>query len=147
MFKKVSSYLLLCALWVILSSTCSAQPLVSDKTVRRQILRVRSSQSDIERAAEAEDLFDMVKGKDVSHVNLRTVHMVSGFISDNSDGVTIWIAATLGEFGGRASFAAPRLIETLRRVECGRVDASSAFTIRVALKKMGETVPDSECSK
>ena len=88
----------------------------------------------------------MVKGKNLSHVSGQTIHIVSDFIGNNSDGVTIWISATLGEFGGRASFAAPRLVETLKEVDCRRVDASSVFTIRVALKKMGENVPDSECS-
>ena len=147
MINRVSRYLLFSLLSVILTSTCSAQSFIGDKTVRRQVLRVRSSRSDIERAAAAEDLFDLVKGKNLSHVSWQTIHMISDFIGNNSDGVTVWIAATLGEFGGRASFAAPRLVETLKEVDCRRVDASSAFTIRAALKKMGENVPDSECSK
>lgn len=147
MINRVFRYSLFCLLSVILTSTCNARSFISDKTVRQQVLRVRSSRSDIERAAAAGDLFDMVKGKDLSHVSWQTIHMVSDFIGNNSDGVTIWIAATLGEFGGRAPFAAPRLVETLKEVDCRHVDASSAFTIRVALKKMGENVPDSECSK
>ena len=147
MVNRVSRYVFLCLLSVILTPSCSARSLISDKTVRRQVLRVRSSRSDIERVAAAEDLFDLVKGKDLSHVSLQTIHMVSDFIGNDSDGVVIWIAATLGEFEGRASFAAPRLVAALREVDCRRVDASSAFTIRVALKKMGENVPDSECPK
>jgi hypothetical protein len=147
MVNRVCCYLLLCLLSAILTSTCSARSFIGDKTVRMQVLKVSSSRSDFERAAAAEDLFDMVKGKDLSHVSWQTIHMISDFMGNNPDGVTIWIAATLGEFGGRASFAAPRLVETLNEVDCRRVDASSAFTIRVALKKMGENVPVSECSK
>jgi len=147
MVKRFFRYLFSFVLSVSLISTCRAQSFISDKTVRKQVQRVRLSRSDIERAAAAEDLFDMARGKDLSHVRLQTVHMISDFIDADFDGVTIWIAATLGEFGGRASFAAPRLVDHLRKVDCLRVDSSSAFTIRVALKKMGEDVPDSKCSK
>jgi hypothetical protein len=134
-------------LGVLTTSICSAQSFISDRTVRGQVSIVKSSLSDIERAAAAEDLFEMVKGKNLDHVHSQTIHMVGDLLNKDSDSVTIWIAAALGEFRGRASFAAPRLIEALKAVECRRVDASSAFTIRTALKKMGEDVPDSECSK
>jgi hypothetical protein len=145
MANRNVGYLLLGFVGMFLASICSAQSVISDKTVRAQVVIVKSSPSDIERAASAEDLFNMLRGKDLTHVSSQTIQMISGLVSRNHDGVTIWIAAALGEFGHRASFTAPRLIEVLKEVECRRVDASSAFTIRTALKKMGKDVSGSEC--
>lgn len=147
MVNRVYHFLLIGLLGVLPASVCSAQPSISDKAVRAQVLTVMSRPSDIEQAAAAEDLFDIVEGKNLDHVHSQTIHIVSNLMSNNSESVTIWIAATLGEFRGRASFAAPRLIEALKKAECRRGDASSEFIIRTALKKMGQNVPDSECSK
>jgi len=147
MVNRVYRYLLISLLGVLPISICSAQSFISDKTVRAQVLTIKSMPSDIEQAAAAEDLFDIVEGKNLDHVHSQTIHKVSNLMSNNSESVTIWIAATLGEFKGRASFAAPRLIKALKKAECRRGDASSEFIIRTALKKMGENVPDSECSK
>ena len=147
MVNSAYHYVLIGLLGVLPTSICSAQSFISDKTVRAQVLTVMSRPSDIEQAAAAEDLFDMVKGKNLDHVHSQTIQMVSDLMSNNSESVTIWIAATLGEFRGRASFAAPRLIEALKKAECRRVDESSEFIIRTALKRIGENVTDSECSK
>ena len=147
MANKNVCYLLLGFIGIFLASICNAQSVISDKTVRAQVVIVKSSPSDIERAAAAEDLFNMVRGKNLTHVSSRTIQMISGLVSRDHDSVTIWIAAALGEFGQRASFTAPRLIEVLKKVECRHVDASSAFTIRKALKKMGRDVSASECSE
>ena len=87
----------------------------------------------------------MVKGKNLDRVHSQTIRTISSLLSDECDCVRIYVASALGEFKGRASFAAPRLVEALRKVDCQRVDASSAFTIRTALKKMGESVPDANC--
>jgi hypothetical protein len=147
MINRVYHYLLISLLGLLPISICSAQSFISDRTVRAQILVVRSRPSDIEQAAAAEDLFDMVRGRNLDHVHSQTIKMVSDLMSNNSEGVRAWVAAALGEFRGRASFAAPRLLEALKEVECRREDASSDFIIRTALKKMGENVPVPECSK
>jgi hypothetical protein len=147
MVNRAYHYLLISLLGILPISICSAQSFISDNTVRAQVLTVMSRPSDIEQAAAAEDLFDIVKGKNLDRVHSQTIQMVSDLMSNNSESVTIWIAATLGEFRGRASFAAPRLIEALKKAECRRVDESSEFIIRTALKSIGENVTDSECSK
>jgi hypothetical protein len=147
MIYRVYRCLVLCVLGIPPALVCSAQSSISDKAVRAKVYAVKSGSSDIERAAAAEDLFDTVKGRDLDRVHSQTIKLVSDLLSSDSDGVRIWIAATLGEFRGRALFSAPRLMKALKEVECRRVDASSAFTIRTALSKMGKNVPDSDCQK
>ena len=147
MVNSVYYCLLLSVLSFVSMPICSAQSSISDEAVRARVSAVKSGRSDIEQAAAAEDLFDMLRGKNLDHVHPQTIEMISDLLSNKSDGVRIWIAATLGEFRERALFAAPRLVKALKEVECRRVDASSAFTIRTALRKMGEKVPESKCSK
>jgi hypothetical protein len=66
--------ILLCTLNTLI---CDAQPFISDKAVRGQVLRVKSNPSDIGQAAAAEDLFDLVKDKKLSHVRPETIHMIA----------------------------------------------------------------------
>lgn len=145
--KQIFSLFTLISLGLLSASIASAQSFLADKAVRTQVLRVKSSPSDIEQAAAAEELFDLVKGRNLNRVRPQTIRMISTLLDTNFDGVRLWIAATLGEFGVRASFTAPRLIAIFKQVECRHVDASSAFTIQTALKKMGENIPNTECSK
>jgi len=93
--SKVFPLFALILLGTFNASICHAQSFISDKAVRAQVLRVKSSPSDIEQAAAAEDLFDLVKDKNLDHVHSQTIHMISYLLNNEFDGVRIWIAATL----------------------------------------------------
>lgn len=144
---KISLKLLVITIGCAYSSTpTDAQSYVSDQAVRSKVLEIRKSHSDIEKAATAEDLVDMIAGKNLDHVHDRTIRLLFESGDWTSPQVRIWTATALGEFRRRAAFATPLLIRIMKQQECR--DESTAWMMRKALIKMEAAVPrPADCSK
>jgi HEAT repeat protein len=70
-----------------------------------------------------------------------TIFKIATLLDTTEDSVRYWVARALGNFGKRASFAVPKLLDLLKEVDPLRGSLTSASAIRFALSQMGEVVP------
>lgn len=118
-----------------------SSPAPSSGQLSQIIERIRTADTAMARTEAAEQLADATHDADTKQVDDRTIADVVSLLDSNEDSVRYWVAASLGNFGTRARFAAPRLERLLAEIDCSRGGKTSAGGIRYALKKMGVTPP------
>ncbi|WP_425601530.1 hypothetical protein [Dyella humicola] len=64
---------------------------------------------------------------------------------DQDDAIRGWIAGALGQLGPRAKRAVPALVKALEDRPCENAPAVSASAIRLAIRRIGEPVPNIPC--
>ena len=131
----------------------TARPLLAagDPAALRQIAEtiatVRNGAPPALRPRAAQHLFELTQGINPATVDDKTVADMVSLLDTADDGVRLWVAASLGNLGRRASVAAaPKLLLTLGKVECHGKSQPSAEAIRFALTRMGKKPPPPPCA-
>ena len=128
------------------SSQAGARSTNIDNQLREAIARVRRTKSVVHRLAAAEHLLALTDNCDCSAVTDDTIHSLVSLLNIDDDGVQMWVAASLGTFGGRAKEAIPKLLSIYSVSACQILDRGSPATIPIALKEMGVTAPKPDCA-
>ena len=116
-----------------------------NQQLRSAVLTVRRMKTLASRRSAAEHLAAVTNERDCRTVNAETIRSVVSLLDINDDIVQMWVAASLGDIGPRAKIAVPKLLSILSVSDCKMWDLSSAASIPVALKKMGEIPPPRNC--
>ncbi len=88
----------------------------------------------------------MVRKINPNKIDDKTIADITSLLNTQDDSVRLWVAASLGDLGPRASAAIPTLLKILPEVDCNRMGINSAPFIRVALRKIdGKEPPPPDC--
>lgn len=111
------------------------------KQIQKTIVKVRVA-SEISKARIAADrlsqLTEKIAPKDVDD---KTLAKLAALLGCSDDTVRFLVAVSIGNLGPRAKSVVPKLLETLRKVDCLNGALTSADAIRDALKRIGVTPP------
>jgi hypothetical protein len=116
-----------------------------NQQLKSAVLTVRRMKTVASRRNAAERLAAVTNERDCRAVSAETIRSVVSLLDINDDIVQMWVAATLGDIGPRAKIAVPKLLSILAVSDCKMWDLSSASSIPVALRKMGEIPPPRNC--
>lgn len=116
-----------------------------DQQLRTAIAKVRRAKTVVHRFDAAEHIVALTDHCDCGAVTDDTIHSLISLLDIEDDGVRMWVAAALGDFGGRAKEAVPKLLSIYSVSACEIWDHGSPATIPIALAKMGVTAPTPEC--
>jgi hypothetical protein len=133
------------ALLLIPNAQASAKSSTIDHQFRSAIAKVRRTKTAVGRLDAAEHLAALTVNCDCGAVTDATIHSIVSLLNINDDGVRMWVAAALGDFGGRAKEAIPKLLSIYSVGACEIWDQGSPATIPIALAKMGVTAPVPNC--
>ncbi len=111
------------------------------RNLSTSIVKVREDASPVVRTEAAKHLFELTKGVDPKLVNDETIVNIANLLDNADDSVRYWIARCLGNFGPRAKFVAPKLVNLLAEVDRLQGSKTSASGIRFALTQMGIVAP------
>jgi hypothetical protein len=139
---------LLCVAIVVTTVTVHA---AGDPAALRQIAEtiatVRNGTPPPVRPRAAQHLYELTHGINPTTVDDKTVADMVSLLDTPDDSVRLWVAASLGNLGRRASIAAaPKLLLLLGQVECHGKTQPSAQAIRFALARMGRKPPPPPCA-
>jgi hypothetical protein len=118
-----------------------------DERLRSTIAAVRRAKTVSRRLEAAEHLVVLTDKCDCSAVTDDTIHSLVSLLDIDDDGVQMWVAAALGDFGIRAKEAVPKLLSIYSVSACLVLDRGSPATIPIALAKMGVTAPSPKCDR
>jgi hypothetical protein len=138
------------AMVVAMSMPAGSLHAVADPAALRQIAEtiatVRNGTPPAARSRAAEHLYELTRGINPATVDNKTVTDMVSLLDMTDDSVRLWVAASLGNLGRRASVAAaPKLLLVLGQVECHGKPVPSAQAIRFALTRMGRKPPPPPC--
>jgi hypothetical protein len=128
------------------SVKASAKSANIDQQLRIAVAKVRRTKSVVRRLDAAEHLAELTVNCDCGSVTDATIHSLVSLLDIDDDGVRMWVAAALGDFGGRAKEAIPKLLSIYSVSACEIHDRGSPATIPFALAKMGVTAPSPNCA-
>ena len=133
-----------CALVLFLFGTAQAGDKMLTKQLMETIAKINTGKTLLIRTQAAEDLFKLTS-KQHQAIDDRTISTIVSLLDAPDDSVRYWVARSLGNFGPRASMAAPKLKQLLAEAECIEFGKNSAGGIRLALEQMGITPPPRNC--
>jgi hypothetical protein len=117
------------------------------RQIAETIATVRNGTPPTVRPRAAEHLYELTHGINPTTVDDKTVADMVSLLDTTDDSVRLWVAASLGNLGRRASVvAAPKLLLALGQVECHGKSMPSAQAIRFALTRMGRKPPPPPCA-
>jgi hypothetical protein len=136
--------------FLALSGTVNAATKYSQAQLTDAIAKVREgqcreTQRDANKLDDCMQLAEVTRHIKHAKVDDKTIVDLSTLLDSSNDYVRLAVAASLGNFGPRAKFAAPKLLEILHQVDCLQEDMNSAAAIRPALRKMGIKPPSRIC--
>jgi hypothetical protein len=119
------------------------------KELRETISKVRTmSGPSIVRANVAEHLSQLTEKIDPKKVDDNTLRNLISLLDTSDNSVRIWVAGALGHLGPRAKMAVPALMRFMREEDCPELVAGvPTDAARVALKRIGVTLPPRDCGK
>lgn len=121
---------------------------VSSQLLLNAISRVRMDTTTSGRSEAAKNIADMVSNANLKKVDDATLHELASLLDSPDEMVRFWVALALGNFGKRATFAIPKLLELLPAADCERVSLNSSSAIRGALPRIGKKAPPyPDCSQ
>ena len=109
------------------------------------IAKVRSEKTVESRTEAARHLAVLTRQGKPDDVTDETFKDIVALLETDEDSVRYWVAASLSNFGPRASPAAPALFKLLLEVDCLPGSLTSAISVRTALKRMGVTPWPRKC--
>lgn len=111
------------------------------KRFAEDVAKVKNGKTSNERTDAAEDIADMTRNLDPSQVDNSELASIASLLDTHEDSVRLWVAASLGNLGPRASVAVPKLLAVLKVADCIFGDLTSASAIRLALERIGAKPP------
>lgn len=93
------------------------------------------------RSGTGEHLADLAQMINPNEVNSKILCELESLLDSDNDLIRYWGAVALGNLGPRAKSAVPKLLKTLRKVDCLNGPITSANGIRYALAHIGRKVP------
>lgn len=122
---------------------------VSSEQLSAMISAVRAETDVNRQELAARKIPPLVTGADLSGVDTKTLDELASLFESPNDAVRLWVAAALGSFGGRATFAVPKLLAVLPEVDCATLRGlNSAGAIRLAVERItGESPPPTDCPR
>jgi hypothetical protein len=133
-----------CALALFLLGTAQAGDKMLTKQLMETIAKINTGKGVQIQEQTAQDLFELTR-KQHQNIDDRTIRTIVSLLDAPDDSVRYWVARSLGNFGPRASMAAPKLKQLLAEAECIEFGKNSAGGIRLALEQMGITPPPRNC--
>jgi len=133
-----------CASVFFLLGIAQAGDKMLTKQLSETIARINIGKTILIRTQAAEDLFKLTS-KQHQAIDDRTISTIVSLLDAPDDSVRYWVARSRGNFGPRASMAAPKLKQLLAEAECIEFGKNSAGGIRLALEQMGMTPPPRNC--
>jgi hypothetical protein len=112
-----------------------------NRKLSETMANIRDGKTSTSRTEAAERLATLTRRNLPRNVDDATLTQIVSLLDTQEDSVRAWVAAALGHLGTRAKVAVPRLLKLLSEVDCLRGSLTSAPFIRVALKRLGATVP------
>jgi HEAT repeat protein len=134
----------LCAAWGLLASFPSMGA-DSGSFVAIETSAIKNEPSVNARTEDARQLADQVRRSELA-VSDADIELLADMLSDTDDAVRYWIAMALGYIGPRAQRAVPALEKALQEIQCVHASKTSAEAIRLALTRIGATMPHHDCS-
>ena len=132
-------------LLTLLPELCAQSHFVPREQLKRQLsetmAKIRNGKTTNSRTDAAEQLATLTRRINPHKVDETTLTEMVALLDTQEDSVRAWVAASLGHLGPRAKVAVPGLLQLLPEVDCLRGSLTSAPSIRVALKRIGEIPP------
>ena len=132
-------------LFALSPEVCAQSHSISKKELTRQLsetmAKIRNGKTTNSRTDAAEHLATLTRRINPHKLDEPTLTEMVSLLDTQEDSVRAWVAASLGHLGPRAKWAVPRLLQLLPEVDCLRGSLTSAPSIRVALKRIGEIPP------
>ncbi len=109
------------------------------------IVKIRAEKSITLRTQYAEELSDSIGKGEQTNITDADIDMLADMMADKDDSVRYWIAASLGLIGPRAKRALPQLEKAYREIACVIASKTSASAIRLAIPRIGGSIPSITC--
>lgn len=122
------------------------EPVVWRQRIIDDIAKVRTSDSPVIRAKAAIHLNYLTFWLPSIQLDDKTVADLVSLLDVREEPVREGVTAAIGNLGGRAKVAVPKLQELLAEVDCHEASAVSASNIRIALSQMHVKTPRPRCA-